>query len=115
MRDDFFAAIDAMDADRCAAYLAPDCSVRFGKLPAVEGRPAVRDLVAGFFGALGGIRHELAERVGAPGRIAMPGLVTYTHKDGSTLSVPFANMFRIEGDLVREYLIAFIDNNALFA
>lgn len=114
MLNDLFAAIDAMDADRFAAFLAPDCVFRFGNLPAVEGRDAVRGFVAGFFGALGGIRHELVERIEAPGRIAMHGFVTYTRKDGSTLRVPFANVFRIEGGLVRDYLI-FVDNAALFA
>jgi ketosteroid isomerase-like protein len=114
MLDDLFAAIDAMDADRFAGFLAPDCTFRFGNLPAVEGRPAVRDFVAGFFGALGGIRHEVVERIESPGRLAMHGFVTYTRKDGSTLRVPFANVFHLDGGLVREYLI-FIDNNALFA
>lgn len=114
MLDDLFAAIDAMDADRFASFLAPDCTFRFGNLPAVEGRDAVRDFVAGFFGALGGIRHELVDRIAAPGRIAMHGFVTYTRKDGTTLRVPFANAFRTEGVLVRDYLI-FVDNNALFA
>jgi ketosteroid isomerase-like protein len=111
--EDLFRAIDAMDADRFAAFLAPDCTFRFGNLPPVEGRQAVRDFVAGFLGALGGIRHELVEWIEAPGRIAMHGFVTYTRKDGSTLKVPFANVFRTEGDLVRDYLI-FIDNRALF-
>lgn len=83
-------------------------------LPAVEGRDAVRDFVVGFFGALGGIRHELVERIESPGRIAMHGFVTYTRKDGSTLRVPFANVFRMRGGLVGDYLI-FIDNAALFA
>lgn len=114
MLDDLFAAIDAMDADRFAGFLAPDCSFRFGNLPPVEGRAAVRDFVAGFFGALGGIRHEVVGRIEVPGRAAMHGFVTYVRKDGSTLRVPFANVFRLEGGLVHDYLI-FIDNSALFA
>lgn len=114
MLDELFSAIDAMDADRFAGFLAPDCAFRFGNLPPVEGRAAVREFVAGFFGALGGIRHELVERIDAPGRIAMHGVVTYTRKDGSTLSVPFANVFRLRGGKVGDYLV-FIDNNALFA
>jgi ketosteroid isomerase-like protein len=114
MLDRLFSAIDAMDPDRFAGFLAPDCAFRFGNLPAVEGRAAVRDFVAGFFGALGGIRHELVEHVEAPGRIAMHGFVTYVRKDGSTLKVPFANVFHLEGGLVRDYLV-FIDNSALFA
>lgn len=114
MLDELFSAIDAMDADRFAGFLAPECSFRFGNLPPVEGRAAVREFVAGFFGALGGIRHELVERIEAPDRIAMHGFVTYVRKDGSTLKVPFANVFRMEAGLVRDYLI-FTDNSALFA
>jgi len=113
MLDDLFAAIDAMDADRFATFLAPGCIFRFGNLPPVEGRQAVRDFVAGFFGALGGIRHEVVERIEAPGRIATHGFVTYTRRDGSTLRVPFANAFELEGGLVASYLI-FVDNSALF-
>ena len=114
MLDDLFAAIDAMDPDRFAAFLAPDCTFRFGNLPPVEGRAAVREYVAGFFGPIGAIRHELVDRVEAGGRIATRGFVTYPRKDGSTLRVPFANVFGLDGGRVRDYLI-FIDNSALFA
>jgi ketosteroid isomerase-like protein len=113
MLDDLFAAIDARDADRFAAFLAPSCSFRFGNLPVVEGRAAVRDFVAGFLGALGGIRHEVIERFEAPGRVAIHGFVTYTRADGSTLRVPFANVFHLEDGLITGYLI-FVDNSALF-
>ena len=42
------------------------------------------------------------------------GRVTYTRQDRSNLDVPFANVFRYEDGLIRDYLI-FVDNSALFA
>jgi hypothetical protein len=56
----------------------------------------------------------VVERIETPGHIAAHGFVTYTRRDGSTLRVPFANVFHLEGGLVTRYLI-FIDNSALFA
>ena len=33
------------------------------------------------------------------------GVVTYTRGDGRDVSVPFTNIFRFEGDLIRDYLV----------
>jgi hypothetical protein len=41
------------------------------------------------------------------------GEVTYIRHDGSTLTVPFANVFRMDGDKVRDYRI-YMDASALF-
>jgi len=40
-------------------------------------------------------------------------MVTYTRHDSSTLTVPFANILRFEGDLIDEYLI-FLDVSELY-
>jgi limonene-1,2-epoxide hydrolase len=41
-------------------------------------------------------------------------VVTYTRHNGSSLSVPFANVFELKGDKIASYRI-YIDNSALFA
>jgi TRAP-type uncharacterized transport system substrate-binding protein len=41
------------------------------------------------------------------------GTVTYTRHDASTLTVPFANIFRTRDDLIDEYLI-YVDASALY-
>jgi hypothetical protein len=41
------------------------------------------------------------------------GTVTYTRHDSSTLTVPFANIFKVHGELIDEYLI-FIDVSQLY-
>lgn len=108
-----FAAIDRKDADAFAGFIAPAGRFRFGNAPVVEGRAAIRDLVAGFFGALAALSHRLEASWPVPGGLVCHGVVTYTRHDGSALSVPFCNVFGIGDDGIRDYLI-FIDNSALF-
>ncbi len=109
-----FAAIDARDADAFAAFLTPDGEFRFGNAPAVVGREAVRAAVAGFFAAIGGCRHRLLGHWTGPGSAVCEGEVTYQRLDGSTVTVPFANVFTLERGLIRSYRI-FIDNTPLFS
>lgn len=109
-----FAAIDARDAARFADYLADDVVFRFGNAPPVHGRNAAEAAVAGFFDAVQALRHEISEAWATGDVVACHGEVTYTRHDGSALSVPFANILRMAGNQVREYLI-FADTSALFA
>jgi len=37
--------------------------------------------------------------------LALHGEVTYTRHDGSRVTLPFANVFRLRDDLISEYLI----------
>jgi ketosteroid isomerase-like protein len=112
--DELFAAIDRKDAVAFAGFLAPDASFRFGNLPAVVGRDAIIAFVGGFFGAVQGVRHRLEDRWRVADATIVTGNVTYTRHDGSTLSVPFANVMKSQGGGIRDYII-FVDNSALFA
>jgi len=42
------------------------------------------------------------------------GEVTYTRRDGTKVTVPFANVFELRGPLISIYRI-YIDNSPLFA
>jgi uncharacterized protein (TIGR02246 family) len=109
-----FAAIDRGDATAFASFIAEDGEFRFGNGPAVVGREAIRAAVGGFFGAIRGCRHRLDRVWTAPGSVACEGEVTYTRHDGSTLTVPFANVFLLRGGEIASYRI-YIDNGPLFA
>jgi hypothetical protein len=113
MTEELFRAIDAKDPARFASFLSPDCRFRFGNLPEVVGAERVRDFVAGFFDSIESLSHEIRERWSVPGGLVCHGQVTYTRKDGSQLSVPFANVFRIDAAGIREYLI-FADTSQLY-
>ncbi len=109
-----FAAIDARDAVRFAAFLTADARFRFGNLPEVVGREAIATVVAQFFAAIGGCAHRLIAVWYGPGSAVCEGEVTYTRLDGKVVTVPFANVFALRGTDIASYQI-FIDNTPLFA
>ncbi|MDE2236049.1 MAG: nuclear transport factor 2 family protein [Gammaproteobacteria bacterium] len=111
---ELFKCIDTRNADGFARYLSENVEFRFGNSPAVTGREAVMQAVDGFFLSIGGLHHELIQTWCQGDSVICHGIVTYTRKAGSTLSVPFANIFTLTGKLVSRYLI-FVDISALYS
>lgn len=112
--DRLFAAIDARDAQGFAAFLTEDAEFQFGNAPPVLGREAIEAYVGAFFEALGGVSHSVEALWVSEDRLTCHGQVRYERRDGSALTVPFANVLYLAGDRVARYLV-FIDNSALFA
>jgi ketosteroid isomerase-like protein len=108
-----FAAIDARDVPAFARFLAPECLFRFGNQPPVRGHARVCAHVADFFDSIGALRHRLTETWTCGDTHVCHGEVCYTRHDGSVLCVPFCNVLKTEGGLIREYLI-FADTSALY-
>ena len=108
-----FESIDAKNTQAFAVFLSEDVLFRFGNAPAVEGRRAVAETVQGFFQSIRGLRHELAQTWTQGDSVVCHGQVTYTRKDGSTLCVPFANIFGLAEGRVSRYLI-FVDVSELY-
>jgi ketosteroid isomerase-like protein len=108
-----FAVIDAGDAAGFVAFLTPDAQFRFGNAPVVVGSEAILAAAAGFFAAIASSRHRLLRTWNGAAIAACEGEVTYTRHDGSTLSVPFANVFELRGEKIAAYRI-YIDNSSLF-
>ena len=109
-----FAVIDAGDTAGFIDLLTPDAQFRFGNAPVIIGADAIRSVVAGFFKAIASSRHQLLKTWNDPATAVCEGVVTYTRHDGSSLRVPFANVFDLKGDKIAAYRI-YIDNSALFA
>jgi ketosteroid isomerase-like protein len=108
-----FADIDRQDADAFAGIFTEDGAFQFGNLPPAVGREVVRATVAGFFGSIAGLRHELADAWDVPGAVVVVGRVTYTRHDGSELNVPFADVLRLRDGKVTLWQI-FIDASLLY-
>ena len=94
-------AVAGGDASRCSGAPA-------------RGRDAVRAAVAQFFAGVKALEHVVHESWTVPGAAVMHGRVTYTRHDGSQLSVPFANVLKLDGTRVSEYLV-FADASTLWA
>ena len=112
--DALFAAIDRKDANRFVEYLTDDAVFRFGSAPAVQGRAAIEQAVSGFFSTIDGCRHKLTASWTGPETFACEGEVTYRRHDGSEITLPFADVFDLRGEMICGYRI-YIDIAPLFA
>lgn len=102
-----FRSIDGKDAEAFAAFLTEDAEFRYGSQPAVLGRAAVREHIAGFFSSLEGLGHELRGFWwGEAGEVCfIQGEVTYALPGGSTVTLPFLNQFVLRAGRIHRYLI----------
>jgi len=107
-------SIDSLDADRFAEFLSDDCTFRFGNQPEVIGKKDVRDYVDAFFKMIGGCEHKVIDYWTREDSVVWQGEVLYTRLDGKKVNVYFTNIFKMQGNLIKDYLI-YIDNTPLFA
>ncbi len=108
-----FASIDDKDLDAFLAFLSENATFRFGNAEPVKGKACVRDVVQAFFASIKALHHDVRESWDVGNTLVSHGMVTYTRHDSSTLTVPFANILRVEDDLINEYLI-FADVSDLY-
>jgi ketosteroid isomerase-like protein len=109
-----FAVIDARDAAGFLALLTADAQFRFGNAPTLVGSDAIGTAVSRFFAAIASCNHRLIRTWDGPAWVACEGEVTYLRHDGSTVTVPFADVFELRGALISVYRI-YIDNSPLFS
>ena len=108
-----FNAVDNMDADVFVSFFMEDANFKFANAPAVSNRKNIRKAVSQFFSAVKGLRHEIKDVWECDDAVICEGEVTYTRHDNSKVSFPFANVFRMENELIADYRV-YIDNSALF-
>jgi limonene-1,2-epoxide hydrolase len=111
---ELFGAIDGQDADRFVSFLTPEASFRFGSAPAVTGRSTIAEAVRGFFATIAGCRHRLANTWAGDETLVCEGEVTYRRHDGSEITLPFVNVFGMEGELIADYKI-YVDIGPLYS
>ncbi len=106
--------IDSMDPDAFANLMTPEGSFRFGNMPPVIGRAAIAETVRNFWSMIKGSEHEVVNFWEGNGTVVWQGAVLYTRKDDRKVPVNFCNVFYMDGELIKDYLI-YIDNGPLFA
>ena len=109
-----FAAIDARDAAAFVGFLAADAQFRFGAAPAVSGREAIAAAVTAFFESIAGLEHRVDMAMRDGDTLVCEGEVTYTRHDGSEVSLPFADVFEMQGEQIAAYKI-YMDIGPLYA
>ena len=107
-------SIDSMNSDNFVKFLTDDCTFRFGNQPELNCKTATRDYVAAFFKMIGGSRHKIIDFWNREDSVVWQGEILYTRLDGKQVTVNFVNILKINGKLIKDYLI-YIDNTPLFA
>jgi ketosteroid isomerase-like protein len=92
--------VDALDADKVAAWFTDDGTVVFANHPPAVGRSAIRTALGGFMSSIRGMKHEF-RNVWEVGPTAMfEARVTYTCKDGTVVVIPAATVLERRGDKI---------------
>jgi len=112
--EEVFDSVDNKDTARFIAYLRKDAEFCFGSAPAVKGHEQIFAAVEGFFSSIAGCSHRLDNTWFGNGTVACEGAVTYQRRDGSEITLPFADVFDMDGDLISRYKI-YIDIGPLYA
>ena len=113
MIDSLFQAIDSKNIEKFSSFLSENCVFRFGNMPEVVGNNNIREFVDSFFNSIQALSHEILESWSVPDAVICHGKVTYVRKNGSKLTVPFANVLKMDSDRISNYSI-FADTSELY-
>ena len=109
-----FSAIDRKDTAATLACIDSRARFRFGSAPAVTGHAEIGAAIDGFYDTIAGLSH-VVDRILDQGEVLVcEGRVTYTRHDGSTVTLPFANIFDLSDGLIMDYRI-YVDIAPLYA
>jgi ribosome-associated toxin RatA of RatAB toxin-antitoxin module len=111
---ELFESIDGKNTPRFLSFLTVDAQFRFANNPPAIGAAAIGAAVDGFLASIRASRHEIHNVWATTGHVICQGTVTYTRHDGSSLALPFVNVFAMSGNLIQDYLI-YIDATPLYA
>ena len=109
-----FKSVDAMDMESFLGFITADATFRFASAPPVQGHAAIREGVGGFFASIAALKHDLQRMVTEGNVVICEGEVAYTRHDGSSITLPFVNVFEVDGGLISLYRI-YIDVGPLYA
>ena len=108
------ATIDAKDTRGFTTYLADDCEFRFANGPSVVGHDAIGGAVDAFWSSIRASEHHVTDCWSGAASAVCEGTCTYTRHDGSTITLPFADVLHFRGDKVERYFI-YMDVTPLYA
>lgn len=110
---ELFKAIDACDAENFVNFLTDDATLIFANAKLVKGKADIRNVIATFFTSVAGLSHKILEAWEVSDAVICRGQVNYIRKDKSRLTVPFVNIFKMQGSLIKEYAI-YVDISQLY-
>ena len=114
---DYYADVDAMRLEPFVARHTEDAVIVFGNQPPTVGTAAIREAFAGFWGMIGGLRHEVHHRWDVDGgdTAILEVTVHYTTRGGAAVPLPCVSVLDRASDGRVSSLRIHIDLAPLFA
>lgn len=109
---DMFAALDRASVPGLFPYLHDDVVWRFASYPAGRGKDSFAAGWSAMSARVKTLEHVIHRVWGQGEDLFCQGEVTYHLLDRPSVTVPFANIFRLRGDRISEYLI-YVDASAV--
>jgi len=112
-----YAASDSGDIDGVLGLLTEDVVLVFGNADVVHGKAAVEAQARQVTSKLKGVRHEIHDiwHAAEDADVIIARMtVHYCRLDGTIVSLPCCNIYRMSGDLIADYRI-YMDVNPVFA
>jgi limonene-1,2-epoxide hydrolase len=106
---------EAMNVDEAIKMFTEDCSYRFGNYPAARGREGVRQSATStHLTAIKGVAFDI-KGIWESGDVLVCEMeINYTKTDDSILTLPCTDVFRMEGNLIKDMRI-YMDPSPLYA
>ncbi len=100
-----FHTIDAMDPDTFVGHLTDEAVFVYGSGNPVKGKENIKSFLGAFFGNLADIEHRITGVWEIGENTFIQTRCTYTMKDSRVITIPAMNLFNMEGNLIKDYLI----------
>ncbi|KEY57633.1 nuclear transport factor 2 family protein [Serratia sp. DD3] len=112
--DSILHAIDSMDPTQFAKLLTDNSKFKFGNFPEAVGKEAIAKSQTDFYSSIKGLKHEVVHSWHDKSSIVAEMNVTYTRHDGSTITLPVTDVFKIKDNKVAGTYI-YMDITPLYA
>ncbi|MCW2630127.1 nuclear transport factor 2 family protein [Mycobacterium sp.] len=103
-----FDALDRGDIEQMVRYMTDDVVTSFGNFPELNGKAAFDMMFRDVAKSVSGVRHDIHDlwQVEQDADLLVARMtVAYTRHDGSTISLPCCNVFRMRANLVSHYSV----------
>lgn len=84
---EYLPAMDALDVEKYATFLADDVSLKFNNAPPAEGKAAVVGMLSGYWKSFAGIEHEPLNIYGTDSQFMLEALNHNVRHDGKKVTI----------------------------
>jgi ketosteroid isomerase-like protein len=109
-----FAAFDAKDVVALAALMTDDVRLQLGNADIVNGKAEFVEALETFFGSVAGFRHAVMNVWSDSDAVIAELRVHYTRLDGTVVTLPCCNVFRLRNGAVADYRV-YMDITPVYA